>query len=142
MAYTFNFGGFDPNTIFGAFTGANGASGAEGEPQPQPQRPVKPRKPRKPIGNATTRILINAAVTVLFALVYFYLELPAINLHSEDFYVFVFLICAVYCGCAVFTSGFQGDGVKGYVGFVKKQCLVSFPRRYIKISPALPLCNR
>ena len=123
MAYTFNFGGFDPNSIFGAFTGAAGTSGAEGEPQPQP-RPQQPRKPRKPIGNATTRILINVGVTVLFALAYFYLELPAINLHSEDFYVFVFLICAVYCGCAVFTSGFQGNGVKGYVGFVKKQCLV------------------
>jgi len=123
MAYTFHFGGFDPNSFFGgAFNG--GAAGGEGPAAQQPQRPQQPKKPRKPIGNATTRVLINVGVTLVFALVYFYLELPAINLHSEDFYVFVFLTCAVYCGCAVFTSGFQGNGVKGYVGFVKKQCLI------------------
>jgi len=122
MAYTFNFGGFDPTSFFGgAFNG--GANGGEGQTPPPPP-PKEPRKPRKPIGNATTRVLINVGVTVLFALVYFYLQLPALNFHEEDFYVFVFLTCAVYCGCAVFTSGFQGTGVKGYVGFVKKQCLV------------------
>ena len=39
---------------------------------------------------------------------------------------FVFLLCAVYCVCAVLTSGFQGEGVKGYFGFVKKQCTIPF----------------
>ncbi|MEG1658355.1 MAG: CvpA family protein, partial [Oscillibacter sp.] len=53
---------------------------------------------------------------------YFYVELPSINLHAEEFYVFAFLLCAVYCICAVVTSGFQGDGAKGYFGFVKQQC--------------------
>ena len=38
--------------------------------------------------------------------------------------MFVFLLCAVYVGCAVFTSGFQGEGVRGYFGFMKKQCLI------------------
>ena len=65
-------------------------------------------------------------MTVVFGLVYFYAELPALNFHAEDFYVFVFLLCAVYCVSAVFTSGFQSEGVKGYVGFVKKQCVVPF----------------
>ena len=88
--------------------------------------PKRERKPRKPIGNAFTRTLINLGVTLLFGLVYFYLELPAINLHAEEFYVFVFLLCAVYCVCAVLTSGFQGEGVRGYVHFVKKQCTVPF----------------
>ena len=61
-----------------------------------------------------TRTLINIAVTALvLGLVYFYVELPALNLHAEEFYVFVFLLCAVYCGCAVLTSGFQGTGVEG-----------------------------
>ena len=36
------------------------------------------------------------------------------------------LSCAVYAVCAVLTSGFQGDGVKGYVGFLKKQCTIPF----------------
>ena len=66
-------------------------------------------------------------MTLVFGLVYFYLELPALNLHAEEFYVFVFLLCAVYCVCAVFTSGFQTDGgVTGYFHFVRKQCAIPF----------------
>ena len=65
-------------------------------------------------------------MTLLFGLGYFYFELPALNFHAEEFYVFVFLLCVVYCVCAVLTSGFQGEGVKGYFGFVKKQCTIPF----------------
>ena len=113
MPFSFNFGGFDPSS----FGGGDGS---------QPQRPRRERKPRKAIGNAFTRTLINLAVTLLFGLGYFYFELPALNFHAEEFYVFVFLLCAVYCVCAVLTSGFQGEGVKGYFGFVKKQCTIPF----------------
>ena len=115
MPFSFH---FDPSSFQG-FQGytPDGADGAA---------PKRPRKPRKPIGNAFTRTLINLGVTLVFALVYFYAELPALNLHAEEFYVFAFLVCAVYCVCAVLTSGFQGEGVKGYVGFVKKQCTVPF----------------
>ena len=106
MPFSFHFGGTgDGGTEFTWQPGAN-------------------RKPRKPIGNAVTRTIINVVITLLFAAVYFYVELPALNLHAEEFYVFVFLICAVYAGSAVFTSGFQGTGVRGYLGFMKKQCLV------------------
>lgn len=115
MPFTFNFGGFDP--------GAFGFGGGDGS---QPQRPQRQRKPRKAIGNAPTRTLINLGVTLLFGLGYFYFELPALNFHAEEFYVFLFLLCAVYCVCAVLTSGFQGEGVKGYFGFVKKQCTIPF----------------
>ena len=122
MPFSFDFGGgFNP-VNFGGFNGADG----QGNAGYTPPRPKKERKPRKPIGNAFTRTLINLAVTLVFGLVYFYVELPAINLHAEEFYVFVFLLCAVYCVCAVLTSGFQGEGVKGYVHFVKKQCTVPF----------------
>ena len=120
MAFTFNFGGgFNPGG-FGGFTPP--AQGSESFQT----KPPKPRKPRKAIGNAFTRTLINLGVTLVFALAYFYLELPALNFHAEEFYAFVFLVCVVYCACAVITSGFQGDGFKGYVGFVKKQCTIPF----------------
>ena len=115
MPFSFNFGGFDPSA-FGGFGGADAQS----------QSPKRERKPRKAIGNAFTRTLINLGVTLLFGLGYFYFELPALNFHAEEFYVFLFLLCAVYCVCAVITSGFQGEGVKGYFGFVKKQCTVPF----------------
>ena len=115
MPFSFNFGGFDP--------GAFGFGGGDGS---QSQRPQRQRKPRKAIGNAFTRTLVNLGVTLLFGLGYFYFELPALNFHAEEFYVFLFLLCAVYCVCAVLTSGFQGEGVKGYLGFVKKQCTIPF----------------
>ena len=116
MPFSFDFGGFD-TSAFGGFSGGDAS---------QPQRPKRERKPRKAIGNAFTRTLINLGVTLLFGLGYFYFELPALNFHAEEFYVFVFLLCAVYCVCAVLTSGFQGEGVKGYFGFVKKQCTIPF----------------
>lgn len=108
-----NFGGANP----GGFQGESGGF-------TPPQRPQRERKPRKAVGNAFTRTLINLIVTVLFAAGYFYLKLPALNIHSEDFYGFLLMCCVVYCVCAVLTSGFQGEGVKGYVGFVKQQCKV------------------
>ena len=116
MPFSFDFGGFDPSAV-GGFSGGDAS---------QPQRPKRERKPRKAIGNAFTRTLINLGVTLLFGLGYFYFELPALNFHAEEFYVFVFLLCVVYCVCAVLTSGFQGEGVKGYFGFVKKQCTIPF----------------
>ena len=78
------------------------------------------RKPRKPIGGKGVCLLVNLAVTLAFGLLYFYLKLPALNFQAEEFYVFLLLLCAVYCGCAVLTSGFSGEG--GYFAFVKKQC--------------------
>ena len=83
--------------------------------------PHRPKKQRRPIGTPVGRTLLNLAVTLVFGAIYFYVTLPPLNLHSGDFYVFVLLLCAVYCGCAVLTSGFQGSGAKGYFGFVKKQ---------------------
>ena len=98
----------------------------EGFGNKNPFTPKEPRpKPvRKPIGTPLTRTLINLAVTLLFAAAYYYVVLPAINLKAQETYVFVFLLCAVYCLCAVITSGFQGNGIKGYFGFVKKQCKI------------------
>ena len=93
---------------------------------PSQKRPPKPRKPRKAVGNPFTRVLINLAVTALVGFVYFYLELPPINLQSPDFYAFALLLCAAYCVSAIVTSGFQGQGAKNYFKFLKKQCAVPF----------------
>ena len=77
-------------------------------------RPKKERKPRKSIGSKAGRIAVNALVTLLVGAVFFYLELPAINLHAEEFYGFALLLCITYCICSLLTSGFQGTGAKGY----------------------------
>ena len=102
----------DPN--FQGFGGKNPFGG----------RPQKAKAPRKAIGTPLGRTALNLAVALLVGAVYYYVELPALNLHSGTLYVFVILLCAVYCGMAVLTSGFQGSGAKGYFGFVKKQCKI------------------
>ena len=69
-------------------------------------RQPRPKKERKAVGTPLGRTLLNIAVTLVFAAVYFYIVLPPISLKSEDFYIFVLLVCAVYGGCAILTSGF------------------------------------
>ena len=91
---------------------------------PSQNSPPKPKKPRKAVKSPVTRVLINLAVTLAVGLVYFYVNLPPINLQAPEFHTFVLLLCLIYCGCAVLTSGFQGQGVKGYFQFLKRQCLV------------------
>ena len=41
------------------------------------------------------KILINAVVTLIVGAIYFYMALPAINLHSKDFYAFIGVLCIV-----------------------------------------------
>lgn len=90
----------------------------------QQQRPPKPQKPRKAVKSPAARVFINLAVTAAVGFLYFYFELPALNLQSPDFYTFVLLLCVVYCVSAIFTSGFQGQGPGQYFKFLKKQCKV------------------
>ena len=73
------------------------------------------------------RILINLLVTMVFGLVYFYLELPAINLHDKNFYGFFFLMSAVYCVTALITSGVYKFVQQGeFFGSIKQACLLPF----------------
>ena len=72
------------------------------------------------------KIAVNIIVTLIFAAVYFYISLPAINLHDRSLYVFVGLLCVVYFVCALITSGMnleKGAGIRGYFHFIKTQCL-------------------
>lgn len=72
------------------------------------------------------KILLNVLVTLIVGAAYFYVALPAINLHSGDFYMFVGVLCVVYVLCALVTSGMHLDkngGVREYFGFIKRQCL-------------------
>ena len=112
-------------------------SGAPSQPQQPPRKQPKPRKPRKEIKSPVARIFINLAVTLVVGLVYFYLELPAITIKSPDFYAFALLLCAVYCICAVITSGFQGQGLGHYFKFLRKQCTIPFFLAVLLLATAL-----
>ena len=72
------------------------------------------------------KILLNIAVTLIVGAAYFYMALPAINLHARDFYVFIGMLCIAYFVSALITSGMnlnQNEGIKGYFTFIKNQCL-------------------
>lgn len=82
-------------------------------------------KPKKSFG--LKRVLINLIVTLLFGLVYFYLTLPAINLHDKSFYAFFFLMSAVYCVSAFVTSGVYKIMQQGeFFRSVRDTCLIPF----------------
>ncbi|MGN1003113.1 MAG: CvpA family protein, partial [Oscillospiraceae bacterium] len=71
------------------------------------------------------RILLSLLVTLVFGFVYFYIKLPAINLHDSSFYGFFFLLALVYCivyavSCGVFRAG---SGQELWQG-LKTNCLV------------------
>lgn len=76
-------------------------------------------KPRRVIGTPLTRLLLSLAVTFVVGLIYFYFELPALNLHDRGLYVLAVLLCAVFCVMQIILSGFSGQGAGGYFHYVK-----------------------
>ena len=69
-------------------------------------------------------MIISLLVTVVFGLIYFYVKLPAINLHSVDFNTFVYLLCIVYCGVNIFITGFKSQNIKDYLKHLLKKCTI------------------
>jgi len=68
---------------------------------------------------------MNIGFTLLFALGYYYSVFPSINLQSEEFYMFLILVCAVYIGCSIFTGAPKViKDTKGYFNYVKKNAIV------------------
>lgn len=63
-----------------------------------------PKKERKPLTGGK-RIGVCLLVTVLFALVYYYFKLPAINLQDQNFYTYIFVVALVYCFMSILTQG-------------------------------------
>lgn len=69
-------------------------------------------------------MLISLLLTVVVGFVYFYVQLPALNLHSADFYTYVLILCAVYCGSNLVITGFKAADVKDYFKHLIKKCTI------------------
>lgn len=69
-------------------------------------------------------MLISLLVTVVFGVIYFYVKLPAINMHSSDFYLFVYLLCIVYCGSSIFAANVKASNVREYFNHLWKKCTI------------------
>ena len=117
----FNFGSFGN---FGGFS-QNEETGEYHWTPPQRQGGWRPKKMRRSFSRGAS-LALSLAVTLVFGFFYFYFKLPAINIHSGDFYVFIILLCAVYCVCVLLLEGFRADSVKGYVAQARKKAAVPF----------------
>ncbi len=69
-------------------------------------------------------MLISILATLLFGCIYFYLKLPAGNLHAVEFYTFIFLLCAVYCAVSLLMTGFRAGSLRDYVKHLVKKCTI------------------
>lgn len=77
-------------------------------------------------GFSGKNILINLIVTIVAGFIYFYVELPPINLHSAAFYSFFLFLSVVYCITAAITSGIyrQAENGKTFWKLLKGSCFV------------------
>ena len=77
-------------------------------------------------GFSGKNILINLIVTIVAGFIYFYVELPPINLHSAAFYSFFLFLSVAYCITAVITSGIyrQAENGKTFWKLLKGSCIV------------------
>lgn len=74
------------------------------------------------------RVLISLLVTLIIGGVWFYVSLPAINLHNTSFYSFVFILLLVYVLVFMIVlgadTGKQEIHFRDYLSFAKNQCKV------------------
>ena len=77
------------------------------------------------------RTLLSLLITAAVGFVYFYVTLPALNLHDSQFYSFLILLCIIYTVCVFLLSGGMHrdvvttpkEKVKSWFSFVKSRCL-------------------
>lgn len=73
-----------------------------------------------------SRMVIALVVTLVIAAVWFYVTLPAINLHNTGFYSFVLVLLLVYILVFMIAlgvdTGTQGMRLQSYLSFAKTQC--------------------
>lgn len=74
------------------------------------------------------RVLISLLITLIIGAVWFYVSLPAINLHNTGFYSFVLVLLLVYILVFMIAlgvdTGSQGIHLRDYLSFAKNQCKV------------------
>lgn len=66
------------------------------------------------------RILLSILITLIFGALYFYIELPAINIHAVEFYWFLFLLCVVYTISRILLGRIKAGGARGYFSYIKQ----------------------
>lgn len=76
-------------------------------------------QPTKKVMPPALRILLSLLITIIIGAIYFYIELPALNIHAIEFYWFLFLLCVIYTISRIILGRVRAGGAKGYFGYVK-----------------------
>ena len=76
-------------------------------------------QPAKQPMHPALRLLLSLLITIVFGAVYFYVALPAINIHALEFYWFIFLLCVVYAASRIVLGRIRAGGARGYLTYVK-----------------------
>ncbi len=82
-----------------------------------------PKKKATVVGKS--KLPLCLLLTAVFAAVYFYVALPAINLHDESFYTFFLLCVGVFCVLTLITGGFtitEGEEPNQVFRTIWKRC--------------------
>ena len=79
------------------------------------------------------RTALSLVITAIVGFVYFYVSLPALNLHAGEFYSFLAMLCLVYLVCVFLLSGAPraeedvevvqapGQKIKDWLKFIKSR---------------------
>lgn len=81
---------------------------------------------KKPVGTPVIRVIVSLLVTAIFGAVYFFVELPALNIHNTGFYWFIILLCLVFTICMIIMGGYRSNGAGDYIRHVRKTLPIPF----------------
>lgn len=81
---------------------------------------------KKPVGTPVIRVIVSLLVTAIFGAVYFFVELPALNIHNTGFYWFIILLCLVFTICMIIMGGYRSNGAGDYIRHVHKTLPIPF----------------
>ena len=83
---------------------------------------------KKLLKTTSSRILMSIIITLIFAAIYFYITLPALNLHNTQFFSFIAICLILYIVVAMLLLGYDTGtaniSLKDYIAFAKSQCKV------------------
>ena len=108
----------------GSFWQQFGGMGGQQQENQQQEREVRP--PRQPKGTPKSRLIKSLVITIIFAAVYFYIKIPAINLQATEFWWFLGLSVVVFMICMVIFNSVQVDAPADYIKYVKKNYAIPF----------------
>ncbi len=82
---------------------------------------MRKKAPRSPVKS----VLLSLLVTLIAGAVLYYVQLPALNFKSPDFYFFLFVLLAIYVvALVIFSGGRLRDDPRGFASFLKKRCKI------------------